>query len=245
MNRSHLKNRFRSTLSLLLLLASTVPTGYAAELSLAPFKASYDLHKGKRHIAITELSLTAVGENWRWSSLTSARGVYAWFTRKRPYTETLVSGVDGEFRLLEILIADAGKRNQQESASFDWDKGRMDVLRKGKRRNLPLSGAVYDYQSIHLLAAVMGQQQQSEMTVDFYRKGKLVESRLVYNGQHRLELNGKSMDTRVYRQSIAGSDAEITYYYDAANPLLPIRIERNEPGEKPAILTLRQAGRDL
>ena len=32
---------------------------------------------------------------------------------------------------------------------------------------------------------------------------------------------------------------------DAANPLLPIRIERNEPGEKPAILTLRQAGRDL
>jgi len=245
MNIPHLKSRFRSTLSLLLLLLSAVPAGYAAELSLAPFNASYDLHKGKRHIAVTELSLKAAGENWRWSSLTAARGVYAWFTRKRPYTETLFSRVDGEIRLIEILIADASKRKQQESANFDWDKGQMEVLRKGKRKRLPLTDAVYDYQSIHLLAAVMGQRQQAEMTVDFYRKGKLVESSLIYSGRHRLDLNGKSIDVDVYRQSIASSDTEITYYYDAANPLLPIRIERNEPGEKPVILTLRQDERDL
>lgn len=235
-----MKNRFRSKLSLLLLLLSAVPCGYASDLSLTPFKASYDLHKGKRYIAITELKLTADGDNWRWSSLTTARGIYAWFTRKRPYTETSFSHADNELRLSEILIADAGKRKQQETAKFDWQKGQLQVLRKGKRKRVPLSGTVYDYQSIHLLAALMRRRQLTEATVEFYRKGKLVESSLIYNGRQALELNGKSMDAEVYQQSITGSDSEITYYYDAAKPLPPLRIEQREPGKKPAILTLRE-----
>ncbi len=245
MKRPRLKNRSRSTLSLLLLLLSTIPAGYATELQLTPFNASYDLHKGKRHIAITDIKLTPSGENWRWSSLTTARGVYAWFTRKRPYTETSFSRIGDEFRLIEILIADAGKRKQQELASFDWDKGLLEVFRKGKRKRLSLSERVYDYQSIHLLAALMGQRQLTQMTVDFYRKGKLVESSLIYNGRQQLDLNGKSIEVNVYRQNIASSDSEISYYYDAANPLLPIRIEQIESGKKPAILTLRRVDWDL
>lgn len=240
-----MKNRSRSTLNLLLLLLLAAPAGYASELSLTPFKASYDLHKGKRYIAITELELTAAGDNWRWSSLTTARGVYKWFTRKRPYTETSFSLVENEFRLSEILIADAGKRKQQESAKFDWNKGQLQVLRKGRHKQLPLTDTVYDYQSIHLLAALMRRQQLTEATVEFYRKGKLVESSLSYNGRQTLELNGKSIDAEVYQQSITGSDSEIKFYYDAAKPLPPLRIEQREPGKKPSILTLRPAERDL
>ncbi|MCP4388696.1 MAG: DUF3108 domain-containing protein [Gammaproteobacteria bacterium] len=220
--------------------------GYASELALTPFKASYDLHKGKRHIATTELKLTRSGEHWRWSSLTTARGIYAWFTRKQPYTETSFSRVDSEFRLNKILIADAGKRKQQEAANFDWGKGQMEVLRKGRRKRVPLTATVvYDYQSIHLLAATMGQRQLAETTIDFYRKGKLVKSSLVYSGRQQLDQNDKSIEVNVYQQSIASSDATINYYYDAANPLLPIRIEKLEAGEKSTILTLRQVDWEL
>lgn len=238
------KNRFSSTLSLLLLCAFS-PPGFALEIPLQPFNASYNLYKGGMNIAITELKLERSGEHWRWSSLTRARGVYAWFTRKQPYTETSFSRLENEFRLREILIADRGSKKNLESARFDWVKGELEVLRKGKRRQLQLGDGVYDYQSIHLLAAAMNQQQLKTATIDFYRKGKLVKSRVVYSGQQPVEVNGKSVQANVYEQIVARSNSKIKYYYDVDNPLLPLRIESLESGESPAVLTLRQVAWDL
>lgn len=235
-----LKNRFHSILSLLLLVLSLIPAVYAADFSLRPFSASYDLHKGTRHIASTKLKLKRSGELWRWSSHTIARGVYAWFTRKQPYTETSFSQTDSEFWLSEILIADARKKKNAESARFDWVKGELEVFRKGKHRQLQLQAGVYDYQSIHLLAATMGQQQLEKMTVDFYRKGKLVKSSLVYLGQQNVDINGQILSANVYEQKMVKPSATIKYYYDAGYPLLPLRIEKLESGEKPTVLTLRQ-----
>ncbi len=240
MNRFCLKNRSRSRLSLLLLALSLIPAAYAADVPLRPLSASYDLHKGKRHIANTEIKLDRIGDYWRWSSLTTAHGIYAWFTRKQPYTETSFSQAGGEIWISEILITDARKKKNPEVARFDWNKGEMDVLRKGKREQLQLRAAVYDYQSIHLLAAVMGRQQLETTTIDFYRKGKLVKSELVYSGRQSLEISGQTRDANVYEQVTATSKSRIKYFYDAGNPLLPLRIERFETGEKPTILTLRQ-----
>ena len=244
MNKLCSKNRFSSALSLLLLVAFC-PPGFALEIPLQPFNASYNLYKGGMNIAITELKLERSGEHWRWSSLTKARGVYSWFSRKQPYTETSFSRLENEFRLQEILIADKGNKTSLESARFDWVKGEIEVMRKGKRRQLQLGDGVYDYQSIHLLAAAMNQQQLKTATIDFYRKGKLVKSRFVYRGQQSVEVNGKSVEAKVYEQVIAKSKSKIKYYYDADNPLLPLRIERLESGESPAVLTLRQVVWDL
>ena len=235
-----LKNRSRSRLSLLLLVLSSIPAAYAADFPLRPFSASYDLHKGRLHVANTKLKLKQTGELWRWTSHTVARGVYAWFARKQPYTETSFSRTDSEIRLSEILIADARNKKNAESARFDWVKGEMDVFRKGKRRQLQLQAGVYDYQSIHLLAATMSQQQLEEMTVDFYRKGKLVQSSLVYLGQQSVDINGQTLSANVYQQKLLKSSSRIKYYYDAQNPLLPLRIEKLESGDESTVLTLRE-----
>jgi len=239
MNRLCSKIRFSLALSLLLVMAFGQPAA-AAELPIRPFTASYNLYKGGMHIAITELKLERDGEHWRWSSLTKARGVYAWFTRKQPYTETSFSQVDDKIRLREILIADGGKKKELEAARFDWTKGEINVLRKGKRWQVQLLDSVYDYQSIHLLAAGMGQQQLTSATLDFYRKGKLVKSRFVFSGQGRVNVNGSSIDANIYEQMIVKSNAKIKYYYDADNPLLPLRIEKLESGGSASVLTLRQ-----
>jgi hypothetical protein len=177
--------------------------------------------------------------------LTKARGIYKWFTSKQPYVETSFSRLENEFRLHEILIADRGSKKNLESARFDWIKGELEVMRKGKQRQLQLGDGVYDYQSIHLLAAAMNQQQLKTATVDFYRKGKLVKSRFVYSGQQPVEVNGKSVQANVYEQVVVRSKSKIKYYYDVDNPLLPLRIERLESGESPAVLTLRQVTWDL
>jgi hypothetical protein len=224
----------------LLLLLSVISTGLAAEVPLRAFTASYDLHKGYMHLAITDISLQREGQQWRWSSTTQARGIYAVLVSNKPYSETTFIQVNDEIRLQKILHTDPGDKKIHETASFDWDNGSIDVLRKGKRTQLPLDAEVYDYQSIHLLAISMRMQQQDKATVDFYRKGKISRSKLVYGGKENVDINGKTVTADIYEQVIVKSSSKIKYYYATDNPLFPIRVEKFKPGESLVTLTLRK-----
>jgi hypothetical protein len=215
------------------------PTALAGEIGLRPFTASYDLYQGGLHIAVMDLSLDRQQEAWRWVSTTRARGIYALFTRKRSYAETRFTRIGEDFRVTEISIGEHGGERPAENARFDWDRGRLEVLRKGKRSEHALGGGVYDYQSIHLLAATMGQTQLNEPTIDFYRKGKLIKSRFAYSGRKTVDIGEQKIEANVYLQKVAYSNSKVKYYYDAQNPLLPLRIEKLESGESPSILVLR------
>ena len=230
---------FLTRLSLLLLALASAPAT-AAEVTLRPFSASYDLYQGGMHLAIMDLRLEQQEETWRWVSITRARGVYAFFTDKRPYSETRFERFGDQLLVTEITLGENGGEQPEENARFDWEKGRLKVLRKGKRSELDLRDAVYDYQSINLLAASMGQHQLDKSTIDFYRKGKLVKSRFVFSGQQTVDVGDGSVEANVYEQVVAKSKSKIKYYYDAQRPLLPLRIEKLEAGESPSILSLRE-----
>jgi hypothetical protein len=116
----------------------------------------------------------------------------------------------------------------------------MQVLRKGKHASVALTTGVYDYQSIHLLAAAMQLQDLENATVSFYRKGKLVESRLIFRGKGSIEIGGKDIDARIYEQTTAGSKTRVKYFYDEKNPLLPLLIERRRGDDSPTTLKLRE-----
>ena len=239
MNRRRSKLPFPSGLSLLLALAAA-PAAAAAEVALRPFSASYDLYQGGMHLAIMDLRLERQGEAWRWVSVTRARGVYAFFTDKQPYSETRFERFGEQLLVTEITLGEKGGEQPEENARFDWEKGRLKVLRKGKSRELDLHDVVYDYQSIHLLAASMGRQQLDKATIDFYRSGNLVKSRFTFSGQQTVDLGDGSIEANVYEQVVARSKSKIKYYYDAQKPLLPLRIEKLEAGESPSILSLRE-----
>lgn len=239
MNRPCSKSRWTIALSLLIVALAPAPA-VTSELSLRAFTASYSLYEGGMHIANAELSLRRQGEFWHWRMLTTARGVYSWFTDKRPYSETIFSNNDDEIRLQQIVITDGSNKKRDESARFDWENGKIDVMRKGKQKQLNLSAEVYDYQSIHLLAAAMSRQQIKKKTIDFYRNGKLVKSRFLYGGKGKVAINGKGIGANIYEQIMTRSDSKMKYYYDAENPMLPLRIEKLKAGESPTILTLQQ-----
>ena len=243
MIRHRSSNRFASTLSLLLLLAAASSVG-AADLPLQAFTATYELHKGKRFVATTEIRLVRSGERWHWNSLTQARGVYAWFTRKKPFHQTSFSQQHGRIRLHRIQLHDDRRKNPRETARFDWDQGRMEVSRKGKHKQARLDGEVYDYLSIHLLASAMQLRGQQRASIDFYRRGKLVESELRHLGRERVDIHDRTIEASLFEQRLAGSDTRIRYFYDPDNPLLPLRILTLQDDEKPATLTLRQVQRD-
>ena len=240
MNRRHSNLRSAITPSLALMLALVCHPPVAAESALRPYQATYDMYYGGMHVAITELTLEHRNEQWSWRTLTKARGIYRMFTKKQPFAETRFS-LDGDAPLLsEIRLSDYGDERHYETARFDWNDGRMKVLRKGERWEVDLADGVYDYQSIHLLAAEMRRAQRKTSTVDFYRKGKLVKSRVVYGGRETVSIDGKQVTVDVYDQVVTRSNGKVKYFYDVDNPLLPLRVERIEPGNSSSVMTLRE-----
>ena len=245
MNRPCLNSPFHLIPSLLLLSLSLFSPGLAAEVSLRAFTASFDLHKGSFHLATSEISLQQEGQLWRWRTTAIARGIYAWFIHSKPDSETTFIQADDEIRIQQIVNTVPGDEKNREAISFDWDKGSIDVLRKGKHKQLPLDAEVYDYHSIHLLAASMYMQQLDKATVNFYRKGEITRSDLVYLGTDSVDFNNKSVSTRKYEQTIVKSRSTLVYHYTAESPVLPIRIEKFRPGKSPVTLTLRKVDWNL
>ena len=243
MNRPHLNSRLFLIPSLLLAFCLGLPAFAdnaedAEDVPLRAFTAKYSLHKGSMHVGTAELSLEPFEQLWRWHLTTQARGIFAVFVNKKPYSTTTFSRVQGDVRLQEIVIADEKDEDEYESASFNWEAGRMKVLRKGKRKKVKLAAAVYDYQSIHLLTAAMLRHQSDDETVDFYRKGKLAKSRLVYLGEEMFDIGDRKIEARVFRQTVEGSSTVIRYFYDRNHPLLPLLIENRKGDSSPAILRL-------
>jgi len=245
MIRLCLNSRYNSITSLLLLTVSLFSPRLAAEVPLRAFTANYDLYQSGMHIAVAQLSLRGSDELWRWRMTTKARGIYALFISKSPYSETSFTQNNNDIQLQQIVVTDSADKKKHESANFDWKKGSIAVLRRGKQNQLPLNAEVYDYHSIHLLTASMHLQQLKSTTIDFYLKGRLVKSRVVYSGEGNVDINGESIDALVFEQVIVRSNSKIKYYYDANNPLLPLRIEKLESGESPAVLSLREVNWDL
>ncbi len=231
--------RFATCLSLLLALLGSAAG--AADVPLRAFSATYKLYQGGMHIAYSELRLEPIGEDWRWRMTTRARGLYSLFVRKQPFAETRFERSAGGFRLREIVITDEKKPGRQEAARFDWQRGRVDILRRGEQLDLPLESGVYDYQSIHLLAASLPRQRGSEAMIDFYHKGRLRRSRVVYAGDASVRVGDETRPAHVFEQVLLWSNSRIKYYYDAQRPLLPLRIERLEAGESPTVMTLQSA----
>jgi hypothetical protein len=211
----------------------------AAEVTLRGFTASYDLYKGDMHVAISEISLQREGQLWRWRTTTEARGIYAWFINNKIFETTFIQ-VEDEIRIQQISNKDSNDKKKTESASFDWGKGSIEVLRKGKQKQLPLEAEVYDYHSIHLLAASMRMRQLDKATVDFYRKGRLTRSELIYRGTENIDINGKTMNANIFEQVIVKSSSKLKYYYASENPLLLLRVEKRKPGKSSITLTLRK-----
>ena len=239
MTRPCSNSRFSSAPSIFILLALCLYLpGLQAEVPLRAFTATYELQVGSSTPGTAELSLAPFDNMWRWRLSSEATGIWAVFISKQPYSETTFSQTRDDLRLQSILITDAKNEKHRETASFDWELGQMQVSRKGKNRQRALKDSVYDYQSIHLLAADMQLRQQQERSLIFYRKGKLIDSRLSYVGDESLELDGGQVVARRYLQTYNGSSTETNYYYAASNPLVPLLIERLEKDESPRILRL-------
>jgi hypothetical protein len=240
MNRRRLSNRLYSIPSWILIVLTLVSPALAADIQLQAYSASYDLHKGGMHVATSELSLQRQDELWRWRTSVKPRGIYSVLTSSNPFSETTFTQTDSDIHLQQVVVSDPANPDKFESADFDWNRGSIDVLRKGKQKQLVLNTTVFDYNSLHLLAAMMREHHLDTTNFIFYRKGKLRKSRIVYLGETEVDINGEQVRAHTFEQTTTKSKSRVKYHYDAAHPLLPLRIERFKSDESPAVLTLRK-----
>ncbi len=235
------RNRLNSVTRLLLLLAllTTLPA-IAGESTLRPFTLHYKVYKSGVHVADTELSLQRSGDFWRWRMSSKASGIYSLFTNKNPYSETTFTLSDDRHQIHNILIADSNDKKRVETARFDWESGKLEVRYRGELKQLELMANVFDFHSIHLLAARMSRLNLKSELVDFYRRGRLEKSRLEYRGKGTLTLNKTEYQTNIFVHTGSQSKSKLTYLYDAKNPLVPIRIEKTKPGKSPTVMLLEK-----
>jgi len=236
------KNRWYTLASLMLALClGTAAHAAAAELELRAYTATYGVKGRGISLGTASISLQPVEGMWRWRTTTKANAFVAIFTRDRPFSETTFSWSGDGLRLQNILIADENDKKDVETASFDWEAGSMEVLRKGKQKQLQLAEEVYDLQSVHLLAAIMQARHQQQASFKLYRKGKLIDSKLVYIGDGSVKVDGREVEARIYQHSISSSDESLEYYYEADRPLLPLLIKTRKSGKNRSEMRLRKA----
>ncbi len=218
------------------LFAST--PGLTNELSITAYQASYKLYKNGMQIAKSSLALEQSGRFWRWRLTSKPRGVYKFFSNRKPYSETTFSLLDNRYRIHNILLADEGNDKRYETARFNWNSRQVDIQRKGKRRVLSLPEQVYDFLTIHLLIAQMVEQGTRQIEFNYYLKGEVLESKLALGEKTMLDIDDKTIEASVYHQTIVGHKTSSKFFIDSSNRLLPLKIENINSKGKTSILIL-------
>ena len=217
----------------------SVTSSVTADNSLSAFRASYDLFRNDKQVGESFFQIEMTNNRIGMQMITKPGGLYALITSQQPLNKSTLIRTAGDFRLSKVLISVNPNQDPVESAEFDWQRSLLTVNRAGRQQQQPLSEAVYDYLSIHWLAAQMILADADQYQLKFYRKGKLRDSTLTRSGPEILEIGEKKMETIAFEQSFTTSSRLLKYHYDKKNPWLPVRIERTRKGKKKTVLLLK------
>lgn len=242
MNTSRLHRRTLPQLVIgLFLLVTNITPGIANGVKLQAFEADYSLHIEGLHVGNSKITLAQSDNLWQWQTISKPRGVYKILSDKNPYSETRFALVDGRHLIQRLLLSDEGNKNFHETAHFDWQTRKAQVLRDKVTSVLTVDEDIYDYNSINWLAANMMNTGKTEQTVDFYIKGQIVKSIVKRLDNQDLKAAGQTISAWVYEQTTEINESRFKYYFDPAKPLLPIKIEKLKPDRKTSILLLKSA----
>lgn len=224
---------------LLGLLLISAASSAAAGDSIPAFSASYDLFRDDTHVGESLLKTEKTNGRIEMQMITKPGGLLALFTSQQPVAESTMIRRRGDFRLHRVQLSISPGAPAEEIAVFDWKQSLLKVNRKSSQAQMPISKAVYDYLSIHWLAAQMSLADADDYKLKFYRNGSLFDSTLTRTGTETLEINGNKINTIVYEQNFKDSSRQLKYHYDENNLWLPVRIERSREGKKTTVLLLK------
>jgi len=220
----------------LLLLFCLLLTSISAQaITLSPFDVRYHVYRGNIHVANSQFSLKKEQSEWVWFMKTRPRGIYSWLTKKKPFTETRLQNDGNDYKLLLEKNGDYPKKPAKSNTWFDHANKTIYSMNGKQVSQLELPENIYNYHSIHLLYPLMLEQNTAQVTVYFYKKGKILEATLTLEKQVELPSKKDTMIVDKVTQVFKGSTKKMVYYY-RGNTLAPLKIEQIKPGKDTSVM---------
>lgn len=220
-----------------LLLLICLPLISAADETLEPFDVTYRYSAGVKSAEV-RVSLQTDQQQWLWRTEISPTSFLALFSDERLYSDTRFSIENSLPQINQIKLGTDSSNLPTEVAAFNWSEAFMESVRKGKQKRLPLTEAVYDANTIHLLAQELYFSAESGKTAGFYHKGKLTSVSIRYLGLKTIDLDNQARQAELFSVQREDSDALLLYYYEPGEMLYPMKMEHREPQKSTVIMTL-------
>ena len=218
-----------------LLIFLLLPGVNAQALTLTPFDVNYHVYRGDIHVANSQLSLKKKQSEWVWLMKTRPRGIYSWLTRKKPFAETRLQDNGQEFPILLEKTGDYPKKPAKRNTWFDHANQTIYSMNGKQISQIDLPENVYNYHSIHLVYPLMLEQDTPQISVNFYKRGKLLETTLTLEKQVELASKKNSMIVDKVTQTFKNSNKKMIYYYQG-DSLAPLKIEQIKPGKDSSVM---------
>lgn len=231
-----------------LALALVAPAGaqQVRDADMRPFSVTYAVGNNLVTAGDATLELARAGDGWRYSLSTEPAGIFR-LTGKGRIAETALIDVDvtadGAMMLhpTTYTYRQDDEKRRSVDASFDWDAGTLDWIRRGELDSVSLDPPVVDRLSVTLLimSALRAGDKQIELRV--FDNGRIKDVVFEDTGPETLETSMGEIETRrVLRSNLDGSTRTTITWFAPSLDYIPVKIEQLQRGELVARLTLRK-----
>ena len=227
-------------------LAAAVAPAAAQEVrpsDMRPFSVTYAVGNNLVTAGDATLELARAGEGWRYSLSTEPSGIFRLTGKGRIEETSLIDTVpDGEALLLRpstYTYRQDDEARRSVDATFDWEAGELDWLRRDELESTSLDPPIVDRLSVTLLVMSALRRGEKRVQVHVFDNGRIKDVVFEDQGAETLDTSLGELDTRrVLRSNLDGSSRTTITWFAPSLDYMPVKIEQLKRGDLVARLTL-------
>ena len=227
-------------------LAAPAAAQEVRETDMRPFSVTYAVGNNLVTAGDATLELARAGEDgWRYSLRTEPSGIFR-LTGKGRIEETALIDAEGTGEGTLLLRPRTYTYRQDDEArravdaSFDWEAGTLDWMRRGELDSAELDPPIVDRLSVTLLVMSALRRGEPSVEVRVFDNGRIKDVVFEDDGAETLETSLGELETRrVLRRNLDGSSRTTITWFAPSLDFMPVKIEQLKRGELVARLTLR------
>ena len=215
------------------LAATSAFEAAAADVTLEPFVAEYDVRYGRMAVGSSRTELSHTGASWAMESTSTAVGfarVIASGTLKQRSEFELTP--DGP-RPAAYSFDDGTKRTSRDvSLEFDWRAGRVRGTAEDEAVDVPTVPSLQDAASMQVLVQARLRAGREPDTIAMIEKDRVKEYRFTMLRRETLKTAIGDIETVVYRSARDGSDRETISWYAPKLDYAIVQAEQLSGGKR-------------
>lgn len=212
---------------------------------MRPFSVTYAVGNNLVTAGDATLELERTDGAWRYSLSTEPSGIFRLTGKGRIEETALIEAEEaGDGALLLRPRTYTYRQDDEErravDASFDWEAGTLDWMRRGELDSVELDSPIVDRLSVTLLVMSALRRGERSVSVRVFDNGRIKDVTFEDEGAETLDTSLGELETRrVLRTNLDGSSRTTLTWFAPSLDYMPVKIEQLKRGELVARLTLR------